>query len=140
MLVSKKLSVKGKVGTAKLTLPKLKVGSHKLTVYYPGSGTTKAAKSSKLTYTVVKSVLSAKLRVSSNGRTVKVTTTATGVTPTGKVTVYRDGRALKTVTLKKGKAKVTVSKTWRGNHTYKVSYKGSSTVAAKSATGRIRVK
>ncbi len=139
VLVSKKLSVKGKVGTAKLTLPKLKVGSHKLTVYYPGSETTKAAKSSKLTYTVVKSVPSVKFRVSSHGRTVKVTTSATGVTPSGKVTVYRDGRALKTATLKKGKATVTVSKTSRGNHTYKVSYKGSSTVAARSATGRIRV-
>lgn len=72
---------------------------------------------------------------------VKVTVTATGVTPTGKVTIKEGTKTLKSnVTLSAGKATVTLPKLKAGTHKLVVSYLGSTTVAAgKSATVTLKV-
>jgi len=66
--------------------------------------------------------------------TVKVS--ATGVTPTGKVTVKDGKKSVKTVTLKNGKATVKLPKLKAGKHKLVVTYSGSSTVAGKSSAAK----
>jgi hypothetical protein len=66
--------------------------------------------------------------------TLTITVKASGVTPTGKVTIKLGSKTLKTVTLKGGKAKVTLTKQKKGKRTYKVIYSGDSKVRTKSVT------
>ncbi|MCW2783648.1 MAG: hypothetical protein JWP74_165 [Marmoricola sp.] len=69
---------------------------------------------------------------------VAVTVTATGVTPTGKVTVVikkgSSTKVTKTVALSGGKGTATLSKLPKGSYTVYVSYAGDSNVASKAST------
>jgi 5-hydroxyisourate hydrolase-like protein (transthyretin family) len=69
-----------------------------------------------------------------------ITVKASGVTPTGRVTIRLGSRTLKTVTLKGGKATVTLTKQKKGKRTYKIAYSGDSKVRAKSTTSVVRIK
>lgn len=82
----------------------------------------------------------ASISVSAKGAKKKATLTITvkapGVTPTGKVTIKLGGKTLKNVTLKNGKAKVTLAKQKKGKRTYKVIYAGDSRVNAKTVNSK----
>lgn len=87
----------------------------------------------------------ASIKVSGKGgkkkATLTITVKASGVTPTGKVKILLGSKTLKTVTLKKGKATVTLTKQKKGNRVYKVIYSGDSKVLAKSVTtSKIKIK
>jgi hypothetical protein len=69
-----------------------------------------------------------------------ITVKASGVTPTGRVTIRLGSRTLKTATLKGGKATVTLTKQKKGKRTYKIAYSGDSKVRAKSTTSVVRIK
>jgi hypothetical protein len=88
---------------------------------------------------------SASVKVSAKGAkkkaTLTITVKASGVTPTGKVTIKLGSKTLKTVTLKGGKAKVTLTKQKKGKRTYKVIYSGDSRVRTKTVnTSKVTVK
>lgn len=68
--------------------------------------------------------------------TLTITVKASGVKPTGKITIKLGGKTLKTVTLKNGKAKVTLTKQKKGKRVYKVTYSGDSRVNAKTVTSK----
>ena len=68
--------------------------------------------------------------------TLTITVKASGVKPTGKVTIKLGNKKLKTVTLKNGKAKVTLTKQKKGKRAYKVTYSGDSRVNAKTVTSK----
>jgi hypothetical protein len=83
---------------------------------------------------------SASVKVSAKGAkkkaTLTITVKASGVTPTGKVTIKLGSKTLKTVTLRGGKAKVTLTKQKRGKRTYKVIYSGDSRVRTKTVNSK----
>jgi hypothetical protein len=115
-------------GTAVVTLPKLKAGTHTVTVV-AGDQVFSAG---KLTVTKVKPKVTAKRK----GAKLAVTVKATGATPTGKVTVKVAG---KTVTGKlkakaKGKVSIKLPSGLKAGTTYTatVTYKGNTTVAKKA--------
>ena len=88
---------------------------------------------------------SASVTVSAKGAkkkaTLTITVKASGVTPTGKVTIKLGDKTLKTVTLKNGKAKVTLTKQKKGKRIYKVTYSGDAKVRAKSVnTSKVTIK
>ena len=68
--------------------------------------------------------------------TLKVTVSATGVTPTGKVTIKDGSKVIKTVAIKSGKATVKLPKLKAGKHKLVVTYTGSSTVSAKASAAK----
>ncbi|MFT3968899.1 MAG: Ig-like domain repeat protein [Micropruina sp.] len=129
---------------ATLTVPAkaLAPGKHSLTVSYAGVKDTFKASSATVTATVVKAVPSTTVTAPKKikrGKTATITVTvkATGLTPTGTITV-RLGGTKKTVKLDgKGKAvaKIKVAKgTKPGKKKLTVSYGGSSYVAATKAS------
>ncbi|MFE3034664.1 Ig-like domain repeat protein [Streptomyces canus] len=114
----------------------LKVGSHTLTVSYPGTSKL-AASSVKATLTVVKATASVSSTAPSSvshtaHAKVTVKVAATGTTPTGTVRIYEGTHVLATGTLSGGKVTVTLPKLSRGRHTLHANYAGSATVNAKS--------
>lgn len=82
----------------------------------------------------------ATVKVSGKGGKKKATLTisvkASGVTPTGKVTIKLGSKTLKTVTLKKGKATAKLTKQKKGKRTYKVIYSGDSKVLGKTVNSK----
>jgi hypothetical protein len=73
--------------------------------------------------------------------TLTITVKASGVTPTGKVTVKLGSKTLKTATLRSGKAKVVVTGQKKGKRAYKIVYSGDSRVLAKTiTTSKITIK
>jgi hypothetical protein len=66
--------------------------------------------------------------------TLTITVKASGATPTGKVTIKLGGKTLKNVTLKRGKASVTLKKLKKGKKAFTVVYSGDSKVRAKTVT------
>jgi hypothetical protein len=68
--------------------------------------------------------------------TLTVTVRASGVTPTGKVTIKLGGKTLKTVTLKRGKASVTLKKLKKGKRVFTIVYSGDSRVLGKTAKSK----
>jgi hypothetical protein len=92
--------------------------------------------------TVVKK--SASVKVSAKGArkkaTLKVRVTARGVTPTGRITIRVGSKKLKTVTLKRGRATVTLTRQKKGKRTYTIVYSGDSTVRGKSVTSKVRIR
>lgn len=140
----KTVTAKLSSGKATLTLPAkaLAPGKHTLTVSYAGVKGAFKASSAKVSVTVTKAAPTAAVTAPKKvkrGRTATITVTvkATGVTPTGKVTVNLAGTK-KTVKLSsKGKAvvKIKVAKRAKlGKKKLTVSYGGSSYVAAKKAS------
>ena len=68
-----------------------------------------------------------------------ITVKASGVTPSGKVTIKDGTKVVKILTLSKGKASVTLTKQKRANHTYSFSYAGDTQVAARYVTKQVRI-
>ncbi|MFT3866169.1 MAG: GH92 family glycosyl hydrolase [Solirubrobacterales bacterium] len=100
-----------------------------------GSTTTSSSKTKTKTTTAVK-VSSKHL---SAGKKVTVTVTVSPSSTSGKVAVYDGSKVLKTLTLKKGKAEVTL-KLARGSNKLSARFLGSSTAAAsKSKTVTVKV-
>ncbi|PFG36234.1 5'-nucleotidase [Flavimobilis soli] len=134
-LVTGTLKVTGKTGKVTVTLPKtLSVGTHKLTVKYAGTATTKAKNTAKITYKVTKAKPKASVSISKSGKTVVVKVTAKGTTPKGTVTLKVDGKTVKTRSLKSGKTTFKLSSLRKGKHTFKVTYSGSTTVSKLTVT------
>jgi hypothetical protein len=72
---------------------------------------------------------------------VKAAVTATGLTPTGTVSVKEGSKVLKSATLSSGKASITLPGTalLPGSHTLTVSYGGSANAAASSTTKTVSI-
>jgi hypothetical protein len=68
--------------------------------------------------------------------TLKVSVTARGVTPTGRITIRLGSKKLKTVTLKGGKATVTLTRQKKGKRTYTIVYPGDGMVRAKTVNSK----
>lgn len=133
--------------TVKVAVPKkTKPGRHKVAVSYAGATTT-APSSATATASIVKArsrttvkVTRTKVRAGKKV-SVRVTVRASGLVPSGKVTVKVAGRS-RTATLKNGKAtvKVTLPRTTSpGRKTVTVSYRGSGHVTKSSVKGTVRV-
>ncbi|MCW5953783.1 MAG: Ig-like domain repeat protein [Propionibacteriaceae bacterium] len=137
-------------GKASVTIPAkaLEPGKHTVTVSYAGQAGALEPSSTTVQVTVSKATAKLKAKPSASkvkrGRTASfaVTVSASGVTPTGKVTVKVAGKS-KTVTLtSSGKAtvKITVPKSAKlGKQTIKVSHAGDGRVAAATATTSVKV-
>jgi hypothetical protein len=137
-------------GAATVAIPakSLAPGAHSLTVAYAGDGTVAAATTtvnlmvSKAKASVAKPTVAPKQVIVKKTRvslTVKVA--ASGVTPTGKVTVSGGGLAKQTVTLRGGKAvvKLPVFKS-KGAKKLTVTYIGDTFVLGASAKATIQVR
>lgn len=128
-------------GSRTLTLPYLKVGTHKVTASLEAGGAIVASKAAPLRVTKGKAKVTATLakkKVSQGSRarlTVRVKVKGLAK-PTGKL-VIRDGKKkLRTVTLKakhRGKISVRLPRLAPGKHAITVSYGGSSQVKKKNA-------
>ena len=125
------------------------VGTGTATASYTDGSVTKT---SSFGYTIVKassttkatpSTTKAKRKKTRVVMKVVVASAASGVTPTGKVRFYLDGKWLKTVTLDKddkGRVSITYPKLgWKGKRTLTVKYAGSSTLAASSRSVAVTV-
>ncbi|MGW3151886.1 Ig-like domain repeat protein [Streptomyces sp. NPDC001177] len=121
-----------KVATTKLGA----VGTKALSIRYGGDGA-HTASSKNVTITVVKATptltVTAPTRISHlKHATVSVKVSATGVTPTGKVRIYKGSTLVGSGTLSGGKVTVTIARLAKGTHTLSVRYAGNSFVKAKS--------
>ncbi len=129
-------------GKVSVTLPTLsKPGTYTVTARYAGSSTVRAS-SASTTVTVKRATstsLTAPRTVTTKANAV-TTVTVTGTpsaTVTGKVTVrvYRDGTqvAVRSATLSRSSAKVTLPKLAAGTYTVRATYAGTSTAAASTS-------
>ncbi|GEL95622.1 Ig-like domain repeat protein [Cellulomonas composti] len=135
-------------GAATLTLPKtVAAGTRTLTVTYAGSTQLLgAATTAKVTVAKAKSAttltLPTTVKPTAQAKAV-VTVKATGVVPTGKVTVVvkQNGATKATVvaTLSGGKATLTLPKLKAGTYQVVVTYGGSGDVTSSKATAKLRV-
>jgi hypothetical protein len=137
-------------GAATVAIPakSLAPGSHALTVAYAGDGTV-AAGTTTATLTVTKAkatiakpaVAPKQVIVKRTRARVTIKIAATGVTPTGKVTVSGGGLAKQTVTLRGGRAvvKLPAFKS-KGAKKLTVTYLGDTFVQGASAKATIQVK
>ena len=143
--VLKKVSIASGKKTATLSIKATKTSYSLKAVFAPSSAATvKGSTSAVVKVTVAKAA--AKLAVTapskiSAGRSAKVvvTVTATGVTPSGKVTVKEGSKVLGTATLQGGKASITVKGLKKGSHTLVVSYAGSTTVSTAKVSKTVKV-
>lgn len=134
-------------GTGSLTLSKtLPVGSNTLTLNYsgdtnydPSTGTAKATVAKATSKTTASARPTSVKRGTKFVATVKVT--ATGVTPTGSVKIYKGTRLLATGKLVGGTVKVNVGTSVLsvGTHKLAVKYSGSTTVGMSQGTVTIKV-
>jgi Big-like domain-containing protein len=136
-------------GAATIVIPakKLAPGAHTLSVTYGGNSTVGSADTTAtLTVTKAKATLAKpsvtpqKVVVKKTKATVTIKVTASGVTPTGKVTLSGGGLAKRTVTLGAGgkvKVKLAVFRT-KGAKTLTVTYAGDKYVAG--ATSKVTIK
>jgi hypothetical protein len=137
-------------GAANVAIPatSLAPGAHSLTVAYAGDSTV-AADSTTVTLTVTRAkatlakptVAPKQVIVKKTRASITVKVAASGVTPTGKVTVSGGGLAKQTVTLRGGKAvvRLPVFKS-KGAKKLTVTYLGDTFVQGASAKATIQVK
>ncbi|WP_055532992.1 Ig-like domain repeat protein [Streptomyces graminilatus] len=121
-----------KVGTTKLGA----VGAKTLSIRY-GGDSANTASSKNVTFTVVKATpaltVTAPARISHTKRAaITVKASATGVTPTGKVRIYKGSTLVGSGTLNGGKVTVTIARLAKGKQTLSVRYLGNGFVIAKS--------
>ncbi|MBD8057482.1 Ig-like domain repeat protein [Cellulomonas sp. JH27-2] len=134
-------------GRVTLTLTRPTAGTHRLTVVYGGdtrflgssdTATVKVTKASSKTKASAASVKASKKAV------VKVSVTASKVTPTGQVTVKvtRGGwtYAAKTATLRSGKAQITLPKLAKGTYKVTTTYAGTADITSSKSTTTLVVK
>lgn len=134
-------------GRATVSLSSLKPGRHRLTAQFGGSALAAGSTSEPVTVTVQKATSTSRLSVSRTSvrQSEKVTfsarVTAPGATPTGKVQIRRGSKVVRTLTLSKGAATVTLTLNARGTASFTVRYLGSSTVdASTSRAVQVRVR
>ncbi|MFO6451291.1 MULTISPECIES: esterase-like activity of phytase family protein [unclassified Aeromicrobium] len=133
-------------GRATVTLPRLAVGTHRLTARFAGSTSAAASTSTPVTVTVVKAASRTSLAAKGSvrrGKPVKVVATvrAAGHVPTGRVRFVSGGRVLKTVSLRNGKAVATVRLRTTGGQRIRAVYVGSTqTKASTSAPRKVTVR
>ncbi|MBA4608722.1 Ig-like domain repeat protein [Aeromicrobium sp. Marseille-Q0843] len=142
-VIAKGVKVSG--GKASVRLPRdLPVGSHALrATFVPASAGTEASTSSVVTFRVAKAT--AKVKAASvtkvkalKGGKLTVKVTATGTTPTGKITVTVGGKKAGAM-LKNGKATVKLPRLKAGTYRANVAYGGSASVAPESIKVTIKV-
>lgn len=133
-------------GTANVALAgtALGAGTHALTVSYGGDATHAAS-----TTTATASIAKARSRVrasvapkrpkAGSRPTVKVTVSATGVTPGGKVVVRLGGKKVATGTLRNGKVQVRLPRQQAGQRKLTVRYAGDADVADSFRTVTVKV-
>ncbi|WP_161962456.1 M4 family metallopeptidase [Nocardioides speluncae] len=134
-------------GTGSLTLPKtLAVGTNTLTLNYSGDANYDAATgTAKATVVKATSKTTATVKPTSvkkgNKFVVTAKVTATGVTPTGSVKIFKGTRLLASGKLVGGTVKITVGtgSLSVGSHKLTVKYAGSTTVAASQGSVTIKV-
>ncbi|MDM7830630.1 Ig-like domain repeat protein [Cellulomonas edaphi] len=133
-----------KVASAKAALAlKATKTSYAIKAFYTSSAPTvvKSSTSAVVTVKVAKATpkvsFTAPTKVAKGAyATLKITVSATGVTPTGKATIKDGKKVIKTVTLKGGKATVKLPRLKAGKHTLVVTYTGSATVNAKASAAK----
>ncbi|MDQ8042943.1 MAG: Ig-like domain-containing protein, partial [Brevundimonas sp.] len=132
-------------GKVTITLPKtLAVGKHALVASFAGTTTVAAASSASQTLTVTKAKATVRATFAHKSVTAKahgkvtVKVSATGLVPSGKVTVKDGTKVIATATLKGGSTTITLPLLKKGSHTLTFSYGGSATVLA--ATGKATLK
>ncbi|MEX0428760.1 alkaline phosphatase family protein [Nocardioides sp. DS6] len=126
-------------GKAVVTLPaRLAVGRHTLQLTYSGSADAKGATASR-SFTVTKAVTRTAVkagRVARGTVPVAVTVTATGVTPTGKVTVKVNGRTAGAAVLRSGHATLVVG-VRGGSNRIVATYPGGANVAGSTSAAAV---
>ncbi|PJI94034.1 Ig-like domain repeat protein [Luteimicrobium subarcticum] len=126
--------------TAKLAIKATRTAYSVKAVYQPASTTVvKSSSSSSLSVRVAKdsssvSVATIKSVHASYHGSVSVRIVATGVTPTGTVTVRQGSVVLGHATLRSGAARITLPRLSVGTHHLVVSYSGSTTVASSTSS------
>ncbi|TNC23460.1 DUF6801 domain-containing protein [Mumia zhuanghuii] len=137
-------------GRASVVLPRtaLKPGTHTLTVRYLGDAKTKPSSTTvRLTIRKAKASVAAKVTTKKvvAGKTrakVRVTVKATGITPSGRVTVYYRGEKVGTATLRTNDSVVVRLKKLpkAGRATLRVRYLGNATTDVATKTVKVSVK
>lgn len=130
-------------GVARITLParSLRPGTHALSASYAGSGTVSGS-STTVRVTVAKVATRTVLKAQKAGpgkARVTVTVTASGVTPSGRVTV-RVGSRTQAATLRGGTATLTVAGAGSGRVKVSASYGGDDLARGSSATTTVVLK
>ena len=132
-------TLSGGAATVKLAATGLTPGSHTLTATYAGNSDVAAGSSAAGTLKVAKATAklanklsAAKIKASAKGK-LTITATATGVVPTGKVTVFDGKKKIGTATLKGGKVVFTLPKLKKGTHKIHATYAGSTLVSPATA-------
>ncbi|WP_435299045.1 hypothetical protein [Timonella sp. A28] len=137
--------IAAKAGAQKVTVKlskSLAVGKNKVSLRVPANAAFNAAST---TTTVAVSTARPKVSVKVSNSYWKHKPKATisvksGIAPSGKATVYVDGKKYKTVTVKKGKAGVALSsKLKKGKHSIKVSFSQTKTHKSASTTSSFKV-
>ncbi|WP_161632189.1 Ig-like domain repeat protein [Nakamurella lactea] len=130
-------------GTATVPLPKSLIpATRRLTVIYVGSSKHKTSRTSVVSrITTALPVVSATSAAVHTGQraTVKVTVKGTGSTPTGTLTVTRNGKSYGTRSLSSGRASIVLPALAAGSYGFTVNYKGSSKFKARSTSATVRV-
>ncbi|MFC5676521.1 Ig-like domain repeat protein [Aeromicrobium endophyticum] len=84
----------------------------------------------------VKPSIKVSAKAGKKSATLTVTVKASGVSPSGKVTIKLGGKKLKTVTLKRGKATIKLKKLKKGKKAFTIVYSGDSRVLAKTVKSK----
>jgi peptidoglycan/xylan/chitin deacetylase (PgdA/CDA1 family) len=135
-------------GKAKVSLPTtLKVGKHSLVATYSGNATTASGSSTATTVTVTKASASVSVTLSKKSvvahhtagtATVVASVKASSLKPTGKITVYVDGKAVKSSSLtagKHGRVVITLPHfATTGSHSIRARLSGSTQVTTTTST------
>lgn len=118
-------------GTARIALPKLSVGAHRLTARFVGAPLAAGSTSAPVAVTVVKATSTTSAKVSKSrvkrgqAFTVAATVRATGHTPTGRVRFLVGGRVLGASAVVNGRASLKVRLASRGSKAIRAVYLGS---------------
>jgi hypothetical protein len=92
---------------------------------------------------ISRSSLAVKAKPGLGKATVSVAVKAPGVATSrvhGKASIYAKGKRIKTVTVKNGKATLTISKQKRGKRTYTVRYSGNRIISSSTTSLKIAIR
>lgn len=128
-------------GRARMRIPALSPGQHRLTVSYTGDADT-APSSGALIVTVPRVASTTSARATPRpGRRARVIVAVSASTPaTGRVVVREGNKVVARGVLRSGRAVVKTGPLAKGRHTLRVLYAGSSSVAPSASTVRVRLR
>jgi hypothetical protein len=106
--------------------------------YRPGTATSAGRVVARLGSAATIRLSSAKVTVGKRAR-VTVTVRTAGLTPTGRVSITRNGKVVATVMLKAGRASVRLPRLRKGTYRIAVRYAGDAQVLPSTASARLRV-